>query len=324
MAEVVTLGETMIRLSPPGNARLEQASSFDVVIGGSEQSVAAGLAYLGREVAFVTRLPHGPLGRLALNKTREVGIDVSHTVYGDERLGLYFYEQGVTPRPSQVVYDRALSATAALRPWDVDWPSTFQQCRLFHTSGITAALSETCMATVEHALTEARRHGVTTSFDLNYRSRLWSLADAAAAFRRVAPLTNVLFASSEALATFFDAHGTPEAAARAVQRAYGCDVVVLTERIEEGAGRGKLSALAVAQETIHGDMVTFEVVDRLGAGDTFVAGFLDGYLDGNLDKAIAQGTVLSALKHTMPGEFCLVTRQELQLALAGTSRQVIR
>ena len=324
MPEVVTLGEAMLRLSPRSAARLEQATRFDVVVGGSEQSVAVGLANLDREAGFITKLPNNPLGRLIRNRTREQGVDVSHVVWSDARAGLYFYEQGAAPRPSSVLYDRAGSAASTLQPADVDWDAAFAGCRLFHTSGITAALSASCFATVEHALSEARRLSAATSFDLNYRSRLWSVETAARAYQRLAPLCAVLFASADALMTFFRMSGTPREMAQQCRDQYGCDAVVLTERQELGAASGSLRALAVAAETVEGDEIGFEIVDRLGAGDAFAAGFLDGYLDGDLPRAIAQGTAMAALKHTIPGEFCLVTRQELRQAMAGDARQVVR
>jgi 2-dehydro-3-deoxygluconokinase len=324
MAEVVALGEAMLRLSPPGGARFEQATSFEVVVGGSEQSVAAGLARLGRGVSFVTKLPNNPLGRLILNRTREQGVDIRHVAWGDERAGVYFYEQGVSPRPSQVVYDRAHSSASYLQPRDVDWTEALAGCRLFHTSGITAALSKSCFATVEHVLTRARRAGVTTSFDLNYRSRLWSEEAAARAYERLLPRCDLLFASAPALQTFFGLGGAPEQAAQECRQRFGCSVVVLTDRTEYGARRGCVRALAVGDEVVSSGDVEFEVVDRLGAGDAFAAGFLDGYLDGDLARAVAQGNLMAALKHTIPGEFCLVTREELQAGLQGQGRQVLR
>ena len=324
MAEVVTLGEAMLRLSPPGAARLEQATTLDVVVGGSEQSVAAGLARLGRGVSFVTKLPRNPLGRLILNKTREQGIDTAHVAWGDERAGLYFYEQGAAPRPAQVVYDRARSAASTLLAKEVDWAAAFADCRLFHTSGITAALSPSCLTTVEHALVRARRQGIATSFDLNYRSRLWSEEAAARAYRRLLPRCTLLFASAPALSTFFDLGGEPEEAARRCREQFGCAVVVLTDRHEEGSRRGSMRALAVGEAVTQSACLDFEIVDRLGAGDAFAAGFLDGYLDGDLQRAVDQGVAMAALKHTIPGEFCLLDRAELLQFLATGGRQVLR
>ncbi len=324
MSEVVTLGEAMLRLSPPGSARLEQATQLDVVIGGSEQSVAVGLARLGRDVSFVTKLPANPLGRLIYNRTREQGVDVRHVAWGEERAGIYFYEQGTTPRPSQVIYDRARSAACALQAKDIDWSAALTNCRLVHTSGITAALSASCLTTVEHVLTRARKAGIATSFDLNYRSRLWSEEVAAKVYRRLLPRCTVLFASATALATFFGIGGSPAEAAQTCRLEFGCHVVVLTERTEDGGLRGTMRALAVGEQTVESQTVGFEIIDRLGAGDAFAAGFLDGYLSGDLQRAINQGTAMAALKHTIPGEFCLVDRAELDEFLAHGTRQVLR
>lgn len=324
MSEVVTLGEAMLRLSPPGNARLEQATQLDIVVGGSEQSVAVGLARLGRDVSFVTRLPDSPLGRLIYNRTREQGVDVRHVVWSEERAGLYFYEQGLAPRPSQVIYDRARSAACALQAKSVDWSAALANGRLLHTSGITAALSATCLTTVEHALARARKQGVATSFDLNYRSRLWSEEVAARVYRRLLPRCTILFASAPALATFFGFTGSPQEAARACRQEFGCEIVVLTERTEDGGLRGSMRALAIGEQTVESPTMPFEIVDRLGAGDAFAAGFLDGYLNGDLQQAVDQGAAMAAFKHTIPGEFCLIDRAELAQLLTHRARQVVR
>jgi 2-dehydro-3-deoxygluconokinase len=324
MPEIVTLGEAMLRLSPPGTARFEQVTQLDVVVGGSEQSVAVGLARLGRDVAFVTKLPKNPLGRLIYSRTREQGVDVRYVAWGEERAGLYFYEQGLAPRPSQVIYDRSRSAACALQAKDVDWAAALAGCRLFHTSGITAALSASCLTTVEHALVRARKLGIPTSFDLNYRSRLWDEATAAKVYRRLLPRCTVLFASAPALATFFDLTGSPQEAAQACRAEFGCAVVVLTDRTEEGGLRGSMRALAVGEQTAESASLDFDIVDRLGAGDAFAAGFLDGYLGGDLQRAVNQGTAMAAFKHTIPGEFCLIDRAELDGFLAHGTRQVVR
>ena len=324
MPEVVTLGEAMLRLSQPGTARLEQCTQLDVVVGGSEQSVAVGLARLGREAGFVTRLPRNPLGRLIYNRTREQGVDVRHVVWGHERAGLYFYEQGLAPRPSQVIYDRAASAMGAMRTAEVDWAAALAGCRVFHTSGITAALSPSCLATVEQVLIQTRTLGIATSFDLNYRSRLWSEETAASVYRRLLPHCTVLFASAPALATFFGLTGTPLEAARACRQEFGCAIVVLTDRTEDGGSRGRMRALAIGEQAVESPTLSFEIVDRLGAGDAFAAGFLDGFLAGDLQQAVNQGVAMAALKHTIPGEFCLIDRAELDEFLAHGARQVVR
>ncbi|MCL4544580.1 MAG: sugar kinase [Chloroflexi bacterium] len=325
MVEVVALGEAMLRLSPPGYGRLESATRFEVVVGGSELNVAAALAHLGRSVDFVTKLPTSPLGRLVASTAREHGVQVEHTVWSSERLGLYFYEQGLAPRPSQVVYDRAGSAASTLHPRDVPWEAVLAACRIFHTSGITAALSAESLATVEHALRVARSQGITTTFDLNYRSRLWSASQATQAYERLLPHCSVVFASAGALETFFHLRGSPEAAAEELCRRFGVEWTVLTERSEDGGLRGSIAALASGRAgTYRSQLISFEIADRLGGGDAFAAGFIDGLLTNDLHLALNQGATLAALKHTIPGEFCTITREELSEFLAHGARQVLR
>ncbi|MCL5947511.1 MAG: sugar kinase, partial [Chloroflexi bacterium] len=168
MVDVVTLGEAMLRLSPPGHERLETATSFNVVVGGSELNVAVALAHLGRSVQFLTKLPRSPLGRLVIHRSHEHGVGTDFTVWSDDRLGLYFYEAGLTPRPSQVFYDRAESAASRLTATEIDWSTAFQHARIFHTSGITAALSPASFQTVKVSLQAARELDLLCIFDLNY------------------------------------------------------------------------------------------------------------------------------------------------------------
>ncbi len=326
MADVITLGEAMLRLSPPRQGRLETATSFDAVIGGSELNVAAALAHLGRSVQFLTKLPRSPLGRLVLHRSHEHGVRTDFVVWSDDRLGLYFYEVGLTPRPSQVLYDRAESAASRLTATEIDWSTVFHRARIFHTSGITAALSPASFQTVRAGLQAAQQLDLLRTFDLNYRSRLWTPEAAADAYAQLLPWCSVVFASAPALRTFFHMEGTPSEAAHQLARDFGLQWVVLTERQEEESQRGRLEALAVSNNghTYHTSPRHFEIADRLGGGDAFVAGFLDGLLDHDIQQALDRGLALAAFKHTIPGEFCVITREELTETLSTGIRQIVR
>jgi 2-dehydro-3-deoxygluconokinase len=189
MPEVVALGEAMLRLTPPNYRRLEQADCFEVEVGGAELNTAVGLVRLGRAVAWVSRLPDQPLGRLVLNRARAAGVDVSAVqLTPGGRVGLYFLEQGAAPRPGSIIYDRHDSAMAQLRPGQFDWPSLFAGARWFHVTGITPALSPTAAEAVREALHAARSAGLTVSMDVNYRAKLWSLEQARRWLQEAMPL----------------------------------------------------------------------------------------------------------------------------------------
>src|SRR5437762_2879602 len=171
--EVITFGEAMVRLSPPNFRRLEQTDSLDVLVGGAELNTAVGLARLGHSTAWVSRLTRNPLGRLIANRAREAGVSTEHVLWtDDDRVGIYFLEFGAAPRASSVLYDRKGAAIAAIRPTVVNWTNVFQGARWFHVTGITPALSSSAAETTREALQAARKGGVRTSIDLNYRVKL--------------------------------------------------------------------------------------------------------------------------------------------------------
>ena len=179
MTDIVTFGETMVRLSPPDHLRLEQTASLNLSVGGAELNVAAGVARLGLKSAYVSRLPSNPLGRLIANKAREFGVDMSYVVWAEgERAGLYFVEYGAEPRPTRVYYDRQDSAFARIRPGMVDWEAVLQGVRLFHVGGITPALSASALAAQSEALVAARKAGCLVSYDVNFRAGLWTVEEA--------------------------------------------------------------------------------------------------------------------------------------------------
>jgi len=325
VTDVVALGEAMLRLSPQRFERLEQATTFQVVVGGSELSVVSNLARLGVSTRWVTALPRSPLGRMVANAARQQEVDTSCILWvEDGRVGVYYYEEGAAPRPSQVVYDRKGSACSLLRPGDVDWTTTLAGTRIFHTCGITPALSAGCRALTVEALRAAKSLGIVTSFDLNFRSRLWSVEDASACYREIAPLVDVLFASVPALEAFFGFGGGAEAAAKRSIDRFGVHVVVLTERVASGMLGATVSSMAVADRVYRGRSWEVEIVDRLGAGDAYDAGFLFGYLRGDLDLAVAYAGAMAALQQTIPGELAWITEEEVQAALAGDTVQVKR
>src|SRR5579859_6973567 len=215
MFDVVTFGEAMIRLAPPHFQRLEQTHSLDVQVGGGELNVAVGVRRLGLTSSWISRLPRNALARLLENRARQAGVDTSQIVWTEGgRLGLYFVEFGAAPRPSSVLYDRAYSAISTIKPGDVDWKKVFAGAKWFHTSGITPALSDSAAAVTREALEAAKRAGITVSYDLNYRGKLWSPDKAQTVQEPLMEFVDVLITTEEDTSVVFKikAGGAEEAA----------------------------------------------------------------------------------------------------------------
>jgi 2-dehydro-3-deoxygluconokinase len=322
--DVVTLGEAMIRLTPPNHQRLEQATSLDVVIGGAELSVAVGAARLGLTSSWVTKLPRNALGRRILNQAREQGVDVSRVVWTtDGRAGLYFLEAGAAPRPSSVLYDRKNSAASRLAPGDVDW-QFLKGARVLHTTGITPALSESCREVTVGAIRAAKEAGCKVCFDVNYRSKLWSPKEAEAVLTPIVKMVDVLIASDAA--TIWGVVGEPEQVLRELKERFGVPVVAMTVREDSGVLRTRLSSLAIADRLYRGTKTyDVEVVDRLGVGDSFAAGLIYGYLRGDVQTALDYGDAMAAYKTSIPGDVNYATKEEIdQLVESGENLRIQR
>lgn len=323
---VVALGEAMIRLSPPDHIRIEQTSIFEVQVGGAELNAAAGVVRMGYEAEWISALPQTPLGRLVHNAVRGLGVGTQFLVWKPEgRVGLYFIEHGASPRPSRVVYDRAGSCASMLGPADVDWARAFADAVLFHTSGITPALSDSAAQTVEAALRAAKAAGLRVTYDLNYRGSLWPPEKARRVQEPFMQYVDVLITSEACAEVVLGVReATPAATARRLAERYGFEVVAITLRETPSILRNRVSAMAFAGgQIIQDDWYEVEIVDRVGAGDAFTAGFICGYLEGDLERAVRLGNAMCALKHTMVGDMCWAEREEVEQLLAGGSRFTI-
>lgn len=320
--DVVTWGETMLRLSTPRGVPLEGAVALDVAAGGTESNLAIALARLGRRTAWVSRLPDNPLGRRLAHDIAAHGVDVSHVLWADaaEKCGLYFIEMGAAPRSNLVIYERRDSAVARLAPGGLDY-GFLASGRLLHLTGITPALSEGCRQAWLASAQRARAAGTRVSLDVNYRAKLWSPQAARETLELLLPQVDVLFSGLRDLRTLFGVPEQPEAAARAMA-AYGVPLVVVTLAAE--------GALAYERE---GDRVQrhpafpTDVQDRIGAGDAFAAGFLHGWLEADVAHGLRCGNALAALKQTYRGDVSWATRADLEELLhsgAADSHQVRR
>ncbi|HYV36543.1 MAG TPA: sugar kinase [Gemmataceae bacterium] len=324
---IITFGEAMVRLSPPSFKRLEQAGSLDVQVGGAELNTAVGLARLGRTSAWISRLTNNPLGRLIANRAREAGVATDHVLWtDDDRVGIYFVEFGAAPRASSVLYDRKNAAIAGVRPGMIEWGKVFAGAKWFHVTGITPALSPSAAETTREALKAARAADVQTSIDLNYRVKLWSQADAGRWMREFMQYCNVLITTEEDVERVFGIkESTFESVALRLLKEFPLQVAAITVRENPLVWKNTWTAIACQGQTIHRTR-TFEVeiVDRLGAGDAFAAGLIHGLLDGDLQKGLDFGIAISAIKHSIPGDFAWVTREEVESVIKTGNLRISR
>lgn len=335
---LVTFGEAMVRLTPPAFQRLEQAHSFDAYVGGGELNVAVAAARLGVASRWVSRLPDNALGRMIANRAREQGVDAHVEWTADDRAGLYFAELGAAPRASSVLYDRAASAISRVTPGSIDWASVFAGARWYHVSGITPALSEAAAKVTAESLAAAKKAGLTVSYDLNYRGKLWSANKARAVQEPLMEHVDVLITTEEDARVVFgigaeskddyahvdvDSHAE---VARALEKRFELSAVAITLRENPRVLLNSWSAIVAADGKIHtAPRYEVEVVDRIGAGDAFSGGLIVSRLENRgWDDAVRFAIATSALKHSIPGDFCLVTRDEVDQLLRGASLRVSR
>jgi 2-dehydro-3-deoxygluconokinase len=325
--DVITFGEAMVRLSPPNFRRLEQARSLDVQVGGAELNTAVALARLGRSAAWVSRLTDNPLGRLIANHAREAGVSTEHVVWTKEdRVGVYYLEFGAAPRASSVLYDRKGAAIANVRPGTVPWERVFTGAKWFHVTGITPALSPSAAAATREALVAARSAGAGTSIDLNYRVKLWTQEEAGRCMADLMQFCDVLVTTEEDTERVFGIKGKDyEEVAAQVARRFPVRVVAITLRENPLVWKNTWTAIAWQEGRVHKTRTyEVEIVDRLGAGDSFAAGLIHGLLDGDLQKGLDFGVAASAIKHSIPGDFAWVTREEVEALLKGPGLRISR
>ncbi len=327
MAEIVTFGEAMVRLSPPEFRRLEQARSLELFVGGAELNTAVGLARLGRATSWISRLTNNPLGRLIANHAREAGVATDHVLWTDhDRVGVYFVEFGAAPRASSVLYDRKDSAIAHVAPGIIDWNKAFAGAKWFHVTGITPALSASAAEATREALQTARKAGVRISIDLNYRAKLWSQAQAQRCMTELMEYCDVLITTEEDIERVFGIKGAnDEDAAAQVARRFKLGIVAMTIRANPLVWKNSWTGIAFQNEQfLRTRSYEVEIVDRLGAGDSFAAGLIHGLLDGDLQKALDYAVAASALKHTIPGDFDWVNAEEVESLLKGGGLRISR
>jgi 2-dehydro-3-deoxygluconokinase len=325
--DLVTFGEAMVRMSPPTSHRLEQTDLFDVKVGGGELNVAIASARLGLKCAWISAVPDNQLGKMVRNKVREQGVDTSYVIFSHRgRQGLYFVEFGASPRASQVLYDRQNSSVSLIEPSDVEWDKIFSQSKAFHVSGITPALSKNAARTTLAALKSAKKSGCLISYDLNYRAKLWTTQEACECQTPWMEYVDILITTEEDTNKVFGLKGKNyEETARKLAHKFGFKVVAITLRGDLSVLRNTWTAIAFSGGKIHKDKIyEVEIVDRVGAGDSFSAGFICGYLSQGVERGLQYGNALAAIKHTIPGDFCWSDLKEVEALIKGGTLRIVR
>lgn len=312
MTELATFGETMLRLSPPPGTPLEVATSFDVHAAGAESNVAVAAARLGVDAAWLSKLPDSAPGRRVAGEIRRHGVEPA-VVWADEgRQGTYYLDASDSPRGTNVVYDRSGAAVHSATPDELA-TRYVETADAFHTTGITPALSDTLAATTTDLLGLARDADTTTVFDLNYRSKLWSPAEARETLTDLLPLVDVLVVADRDAETVLGMSGSADGVARDLAAEYDCETVVVT--------RGDEGVLAVQAGDVI-DQPAFDASDAhpVGSGDAFVGGFLASHLQGgDLPAALAYGAATAALKRAIAGDLAVVTPTDVERVIDGAS-----
>ena len=334
MGKIVTLGEIMLRLSPAGNYRFVQSESFQVFPGGGEANVAVSLANYGHTACFVSKLPSHEIGQIAVNALRRYGVKTEYISRGGDRVGLYYAETGASMRPSKVIYDRAHSAIAEADISDFDFDKIMEDADWFHWSGITPAISDKAAEIVRVACEAAKRHGVTVSVDLNFRKKLWTSEKAISVMRPLMQYVDVCIGNEEDANMCLgykpdadveggktDAEGYYEIF-KGMMKEFGFKYVVSTLRESYSASHNGWKALIYDGKTFyeskHYDINP--IIDRVGGGDSFSAGLIHGLLSyKDQAKALEFAIAASALKHTIPGDFNLVSTSEVESLAKGNA-----
>jgi 2-dehydro-3-deoxygluconokinase len=325
MPRIVTFGEVMMRLSPPGRQKIIQTDQLDILYGGAEANVSVALTGWGIHASHVTRFPDNALGHAAAAHLRKYGVDVRHIRFGGDRLGLYFVEHGAVNRATQITYDRLPSSFSLLPSACFDWDRILEGADWFHWTGITPAISQAAADSLMEGLKAAKRHGVKVSADINYRSGLWQYGRSPGEV--LAPLvehSHVLIAAASDTSSIFgiDADGYLGLYGTLKQRFPGLEYLIASQRQSISASRNTISGiLCNGTEVMETRIYDVEhIVDRIGSGDAFAAGFIYAMLNGEDDRAkIELAAASSVLKHSLEGDFMLCGMDEVRALAAGES-----
>ncbi|MEG2930466.1 MAG: sugar kinase [Ruthenibacterium sp.] len=332
--KVITFGELMLRLQPYDYLRFVQADSFEATFGGGEANVAVSLANYGVETDFVTKLPQHAIGQMAVNSLRKYGVGTDKIVRGGERVGIYFLEKGASQRGSVCIYDRAHSAIQEAAASDFNWVEIFKDVDWFHFTGITPALGANCVELCVEACKAAKKAGVKISCDLNYRGKLWTRAEARAAMTKICAYVDVCISNEEDAKDVFgiEAENTDVAGGKLNKEGYKSvakqladkfhfEKVAITLRESISAFDNDWSGMlfdAPSGETCFSKLYHLHIVDRVGGGDSFGGGLIYALLNKkSTQEAIEFAVAASALKHSVEGDYNMVTVSEVEKLAGG-------
>ena len=330
--KVITLGEIMLRLAPEGYYRFVQADTFGATYGGGEANVAVSLANYGFDAKFVTKLPAHEIGQAAVNALRKYGVDTSYIARGGDRVGIYFLEKGASQRPSKVIYDRAGSSMATASPADFNWDEIFAGAEWFHFTGITPALNDEVAAICLDACKAAKAAGVKISCDLNYRNKLWSKEKAGEVMAELCKYVDVCIANEEDAADVFGIkaadtdvtkgavnHEGYKYVAKQLADRFGFEKVAITLRESLSANDNNWSAMLYdGTDYFFSKKYKMHIVDRVGGGDSFGGGLICALLNGYDSQGVIEFAVAaSCLKHSIEGDFNMVSMEEVQKLAGG-------
>ena len=327
MIDVVTIGEGMLRLSPPRFHRIRRAGSLDLHVCGSQGNVACNIARLGLKTAFVTKVPDSDLGLLMRDHYMSCGVDTTYIRNErDSRLGVNYIEFGATPRASKVIYDRRNSAASTISRDDYDWDEMLAGVRLAYTDGILPGLSDSCRGATAEFIAAAKRQKCLVAFDINYREHLWSPETARECLSGILPSVDLLITTQWDSETVFGYTGEYGEILQRFADEFGCSVVGITLREVHDVLRGTWNTMVLANGEIRkGQAYPVDMIDRFGAGDSWGSGFLFAYLEtSDPFYAMEFGNATCALHHTIPGDVAQVSRDEVEQLMASKDFRVKR
>ncbi len=320
--DIIGMGEVMLRLSPPNKEKISQSETFEKNAGGSELNVVSGAAMLGARSAIITKLPKSKMGNFIRNKVRYGNVSDDYLIYDtspQRRLGLYYYESGVYPRKSSVIYDRADSSVCSLKIDEIP-DSVYSKTKIFHISSITLAIDPELRECALEVIRRFKDAGALISFDVNYRATLWSEEEAKKVIEGIFPLVDLLFVSEETSRRMLQRTGTLEEIMKGYADDYGCRLVATTRREAVTPTRHNFNSKIYFDGKFYEEEPynNIEVIDRIGSGDAYLAGVLYGLVkEDTIERALEIGNALSAVKNTVLGDMSASSIDEIEGVIAS-------